>query len=196
MRGKLNYYLARKLRERITPADAGKTSRKAIAFSLSSDHPRGCGENSTVCADMLVSSGSPPRMRGKRPISLPSSLQTRITPADAGKTKPCTKATLNERDHPRGCGENPVCRKSSRRASGSPPRMRGKHRQRTDLLLLCRITPADAGKTHTSRVCAHVAKDHPRGCGENPLLLSLLSSPAGSPPRMRGKPRSSPNGLT
>ena len=45
-------------------------------------------------------------MRGKLNGVLPAGSFSRITPADAGKTK----ATLNERfvnqDHPRGCGEN------------------------------------------------------------------------------------------
>ena len=45
-------------------------------------------------------------MRGKHSRDNANCTISRITPADAGKTK----ATLNERfvnqDHPRGCGEN------------------------------------------------------------------------------------------
>ena len=50
-----------------------------------------------------------------------------------------------------------------------------------------RITPADAGKTTLKRQRLSGAKDHPRGCGENRLMLSLQLAVRGSPPRMRGK---------
>ena len=50
----------------ITPADAGKTDRKAPGKSYTKDHPRGCGENFLLGAVAFAEPG--------------------ITPADAGKT--------------------------------------------------------------------------------------------------------------
>ena len=67
MRGKLLSPFALKLRERITPADAGKTP--------------------TLCLQPMYAVGSPPRMRGKQLLSVLWCLVIRITPADAGKTR-------------------------------------------------------------------------------------------------------------
>ena len=49
------------------------------------------------------------------------------------------------------------------------------------------ITPADAGKTRSKRTQYRGSRDHPRGCGENSLLMQGSCDDAGSPPRMRGK---------
>ena len=34
----------------------------------------------------------------------------------------------------------------------------------------------------------NVLEDHPRGCGENAMLVTSVATEIGSPPRMRGKP--------
>ncbi len=106
-------------------------------------------------------------MRGKPSIKdLVTRLQ-RITPADAGKTfKKFVKSSF-DRDHPRGCGENPMVCILMHSSIG--------------------ITPADAGKTVLYNCEYGGSRDHPRGCGENPKRVSLRRVLAGSPPRMRGK---------
>ena len=70
----------------ITPADAGKTYRRNYPPQCPRDHPRGCGENRTDCYDVRLRKGSPPRMRGKPLFSALGGNNSRITPADAGKT--------------------------------------------------------------------------------------------------------------
>ena len=50
----------------ITPAGAGKTSRRRILRGLSADHPRRCGENAGFFDDPRAELGSPPQVRGKR----------------------------------------------------------------------------------------------------------------------------------
>ena len=50
-----------------------------------------------------------------------------------------------------------------------------------------RITPADAGKTTNRSALRLQCQDHPRGCGENLVLVSIKKLFLGSPPRMRGK---------
>ena len=94
------------LLRRITPADAGKTKNLALVKLDSWDHPRGCGENIAISVMRLNQKGSPPRMRGKRPIQNSADLERRITPADAGKTRIGASPDRAKRDHPRGCGEN------------------------------------------------------------------------------------------
>ena len=127
MRGKLASAMPIYPADRITPADAGKTTgQKATQWRLE-DHPRGCGENTQIPSAQLVQLGSPPRMRGKRSNFSPRCIGLGITPADAGKT--------------------PYMYVSKKSPNGSPPRMRGKPM----LLHVCidrvGITPADAGKT-------------------------------------------------
>ena len=86
MRGKQQEMAAVSEAGRITPAHAGKTSKRHPAFCTQSDHPRACGENSPPYLPARLSSGSPPRMRGK-PINKQAIVHARrITPAHAGKT--------------------------------------------------------------------------------------------------------------
>ena len=71
---------------------------------------------------------------------------------------------------------------------GSPPRVRGKRSRISAFAVWYRITPARAGKTVQQVLKLLVRGDHPRACGENSMILSLIRISAGSPPRVRGKP--------
>ena len=126
-------------------------------------------------------------MRGKLTCRQCASANTRITPADAGKTILSCLAMLLQQDHPRGCGENKCTIKAANTGSGSPPRMRGKQLKIADAANRDRITPADAGKTYKHTLFTVKARDHPRGCGENFSVHSFYAFKYGSPPRMRGK---------
>ena len=106
-------------------------------------------------------------MRGKPCHGLHSSDRRGITPADAGKTPYITYEVATDRDHPRGCGENPCgldrtniahdhprgCGENLPQLAEagvqlrSPPRMRGKLDSDEPAAGLTTITPADAGKT-------------------------------------------------
>ena len=147
MRGKLGSSFFTAPNCRITPADAGKTSVCIICNIFAWDHPRGCGENLKVALCGPVQTGSPPRMRGKPKGCVVRASANRITPADAGKTPMRYTERRKNRDHPRGCGENPNCLIFLIFFDKSPPRMRGK--RDLGMSLNCRfgITPADAGKT-------------------------------------------------
>ena len=97
---------------------------------------------------------------------------------------------INEKtDHPRGCGENYAEAIDDAIAIGSPPRMRGKRVFCPFTLTSIRITPADAGKTKRNLNVFQRRQDHPRGCGENRVVVAYRATPMGSPPRMRGKQR-------
>ena len=90
----------------ITPAGAGKTITRLSDIIGAEDHPRRCGENTAIAASMPISIGSPPQVRGKRPMNFLLLLQMRITPAGAGKTYVEEIVDLDSEDHPRRCGEN------------------------------------------------------------------------------------------
>ena len=86
-------------------------------------------------------------MRGKRFTLFDSTHNSRITPADAGKTEAAMSKEEATEDHPRGCGENFLPFLNVTPATGSPPRMRGKPSSAFAVISLKSITPADAGKT-------------------------------------------------
>ena len=73
-------------KQRITPADAGKTCSERNIILIVWDHPRGCGENFLTIYNQSSRTGSPPRMRGKLNETVEFWYKPGITPADAGKT--------------------------------------------------------------------------------------------------------------
>ena len=115
---------------RITPARAGKTTRRSCWSTAIKDHPRACGENAIVARPNRLRTGSPPRVRGKHEHREGRRIRRGITPARAGKT---TQRAINCRhgtDHPRACGENVMPSIGSSAVAGSPPRVRGKPSRR------------------------------------------------------------------
>ena len=69
----------------------------------------------------------------------------------------------------------------------SPPRMRGKAKNRCRSCPLTRITPACAGKRLVRLTKKPLPGDHPRVCGKKAVTRYFRLDTAGSPPRMRGK---------
>ena len=187
VRGKL--VLARVLSRigRITPACAGKTEFYGIALAWYEDHPRVCGENFSYRNILSVPNGSPPRVRGKHAGTYHRQSPQGITPACAGKTILSRPSKRPSEDHPRVCGENFLNFLPIKFFTGSPPRVRGKRRDKACADLRPRITPACAGKTVSGKPRSAQREDHPRVCGENLSISSCSFRVLGSPPRVRGK---------
>ena len=83
----------------------------------------------------------------------------------------------------------------------SPPRVRGKAKNRCRSCPLTRITPACAGKRRSYIRTTALLRDHPRVCGEKFWALVRAVMALGSPPRMRGKDvytvlKINPSGIT
>ena len=74
-----------------------------------------------------------------------------------------------------------------RRASGSSPRVRGKHGRRPFRPRRSGLIPARAGKTGGWNRRGSIRGAHPRACGENVRMRLSRSSGPGSSPRGRGK---------
>ena len=74
------------MKKGITPAGAGKTFTCKEGCCSVKDHPRRCGENAMLEAELDGNTGSPPQVRGKRPCRKTREVMKRITPAGAGKT--------------------------------------------------------------------------------------------------------------
>ena len=126
-------------------------------------------------------------MRGKAPEWINQRLQSRITPAYAGKRLLSDCVDEAPRDHPCVCGEKLNDNILHPQHDGSPLRMRGKA-LRNALRSPCnRITPAYAGKSAETDPIVIEPKDHPCVCGEKFFKCHLRPLHTGSPLRMRGK---------
>ena len=131
----------------ITPACAGKSYWIKCAYAPIRDHPRVCGEKVTCACSYMMSSGSPPRVRGKGNANTKGERWSGITPACAGKSvKVKGKGTMRG-DHPRVCGEKLVLAVRTITQIGSPPRVRGKESSSAIRSSRRWITPACAGKS-------------------------------------------------
>ena len=187
MRGKVPAGLCQIIGFGITPAYAGKSCTELTVKGEVKDHPRVCGEKHTKGQTRPRVAGSPPRMRGKEKSPKKPVMARGITPAYAGKSRAGVCIVGDFGDHPRVCGEKDTNQITLTRGQGSPPRMRGKVKLRPSPAGGGRITPAYAGKRHTTTGTACRQWDHPRVCGEKDGLNLILLGITGSPPRMRGK---------
>ena len=147
MRGKLRPVTARPSRIRIIPAHAGQTVSAVAQHNTLPDHPRACGANDHKRATHVCSSGSSPRMRGKRAGGKHDGRRVRIIPAHAGQTKSKRVRAFSMPDHPRACGANRPLDFNLKSERGSSPRMRGKLFCVFVLCFSLRIIPAHAGQT-------------------------------------------------
>ena len=132
---------------RITPARAGKTSPPFHCPIRCRDHPRSCGKDISSPGLWPVTSGSPPLVRERLPLSF---LAMRVPV-----------------DHPRSCGKDCSSLVTMRCGAGSPPLVRERHEAAGPYCLAGRITPARAGKTCPLSGTDRHSEDHPRSCGKD-----------------------------
>ena len=187
MRGKGLFQNDLEQHQRITPAYAGKSFIISFTPFTFQDHPRLCGEKSTLSRKFFRKTGSPPPMRGKDCFCDENTERLRITPAYAGKSRFAHYGERGERDHPRLCGEKSTEDTSDATKEGSPPPMRGKVSLTLAADVCGRITPAYAGKSTSVLLQSGYLQDHPRLCGEKLFHFRLPCRAPGSPPPMRGK---------
>ena len=151
---------------RITPACAGKSCTFWLPLRRDEDHPRVCGEKHHIRLPLMRVTGSPPRVRGKVPISVTLKPLHGITPACAGKRPVPALPPSVAWDHPRVCGEKRLIISGICGFTGSPPRVRGKGKSYAGKICHVRITPACAGKSSFPTASVPWCWDHPRVCGE------------------------------
>lgn len=108
------------------PCLRGKSRTGRCISSFRWDHPRVCGEKPPFCTRARKSRGSPPPVRGKGIFDIVQSVDVRITPACAGKSRVAQPNVVTHPDHPRLCGEKGMYRCICTSKSGSPPRVRRK----------------------------------------------------------------------
>ena len=99
-----------------------------------------------------------------------------------------SKNSNDFRDHPRVCGEHDVGAQPAGEEQGSSPRMRGTLQGGGGLRVAVGIIPAYAGNTRAYARQYATPQDHPRVCGEHPVIVYFVGGLPGSSPRMRGTP--------
>ena len=85
-----------------------------------------CGKNYHFHQRTSSKAGSPPRVREKLGRSVSEIVDSRITPACAGKTVSDNAFCGVSEDHPRVCGKNVSSLMFGYQRPGSPPRVREK----------------------------------------------------------------------
>ena len=173
----------------IIPACAGSTTGVAASAKVTRDHPRMCGEHGRLATMPCRSPGSSPHVRGAQRLERQSCSLSGIIPACAGSTSWETLRRSSIRDHPRMCGEHSVKHNAKGNDQGSSPHVRGARRRQQDHPGSQGIIPACAGSTSRPPDLHTVPRDHPRMCGEHPLVTSSASPSAGSSPHVRGARR-------
>ena len=150
------------------------------------DHPRMCGEHLSFMAFLMVSAGSSPHVRGARHHLHKIATRHGIIPACAGSTFNASFGALQNRDHPRMCGEHAQGQWAAEVRVGLSPHVRGAHRRQPQLRQRAGIIPACAGSTCWSRSTSRTVRDHPRMCGEHVSSSPQRRMPSGSSPHVRG----------
>ena len=156
------------LRNRITPACAGKRPPPTGRESPGQDHPRMCGEERRIIGDAYYTAGSPPHVRGRVADQLTSRELSGITPARAGKRRKFSGPSVDTLDR-------------------VFPRVRGRVADQLTSRELLGSPPARAGKRDSSDKRKGNTTDHPRACGEESPQPAALHRVQGSPPRVRGR---------
>ena len=152
---------------RFTPAYAGTIRYHAIRHLQCQVHPRVCGDDPQSFEATQKCQGSPPHVRGRWKKKICCMGSQRFTPACTGTIFSLLLKIVNEKGHPRVCGDDLPSVSLRRRCTGSPPRMRGR----------CEVISIFLS---SNRV-------HPRMCGDDFPTKIRFSFNQGSPPRMRGR---------
>ena len=130
------------------------------------DHPCVCREKYKMSNKEIIRAGSPLRVQGKDTFLTSNPIDSRITPACAGKSSYKNRRLNKYQDHPCVCREKRLSKHCAIDDTGSPLRVQGKGSRYWTLTSTSRITPACAGKSPKNPLTAHECKDHPCVCRE------------------------------
>ena len=169
-----------------TPRNGGKHSTV---------HPHGCGEYVRSKKWTWNTSGAMPTAVGNTAVSLMSSVRAilRFTPHGCGEyVKSAAELLRRFGSPPRLWGIHDGCARGWL-FFGSPPRLWGIRNGGGQDENRRRFTPTAVGNTcGTSARSPLPGGSPPRGCGEDAVVLQVVRSSRGSPPRLWGIPSHSP----
>ena len=111
----------------------------------------------------------------------------RNIPTRVGETARIASTDRRFAEHPHACGGNQVVSTLPGSASGTSPRVWGKHRLDPFAPFLHRNIPTRVGETICSAVYCSAIAEHPHACGGNGSPLSAAGVRIGTSPRVWGK---------
>jgi hypothetical protein len=171
--------------------------RKSLPFEVShatsirwspaatTDHPRGCGDDTDRTWAGKLMDGPPPWMRGRLYLWVILFVIHRTTPAGAGTTRGLAAIAGRTEDHPRGV--------RGRRRSLRRLRQRVRTTCGDDIAMALPMIAfsdhprAGAGTTPWNATAPTSASDHPRGRGDDEGTTPVAHTTGGPPPRVRGR---------
>ena len=130
---------------RFIPAPAGNSGATLEPHVFAAVHPRACGEQSYTLADLILITGSSPRLRGTVRHGAGEREARRFIPAPAGNSRSAPAACGSPPVHPRACGEQAGAGPAGPRSAGSSPRLRGTGHRDRGFRCGDRFIPAPAG---------------------------------------------------
>ena len=134
-------------------------------------------------------SGSPPRVRSRLAGPILVGRAGGITSACAEQTLGLARTFLRRRDHLRVCGADHTGDQSAATGQGSPPRVRSRPEGQLTIIVQTGITSACAEQTYSEEAKTELPGDHLRVCGADRPFYPGGDYEAGSPPRVRSRPR-------
>ena len=173
-----------------TPACAGTTMSVPPTTGGATEHPRVRGDDCLLSERIKSSFGTPPRARGRPAPHAAGRCRVGNTPACAGTTAGCSPFRASLREHPRVRGDDDNAMRALERAHGTPPRARGRQSGQPRPFGTPGNTPACAGTTCACTFARALAREHPRVRGDDPGATSSTATRRGTPPRARGRRRS------
>ena len=150
-------------------------------------YPRRCGENPLGLTGKMKEKGLPPQVRGELGGHATAIVQTRLTPAGAGRTMAELSLASLHRAYPRRCGENRFLPGRGVLRRGLPPQVRGELAAVGSGHRAAGLTPAGAGRTGSLPVGSASPRAYPRRCGENARVFGGATNGDGLPPQVRGE---------
>ena len=171
---------------RLIPARAGNTDRILPGCRFARPHPRSRGEHRRSVSIYALTGGSSPLARGTLTAACCAVTLSRLIPARAGNTRPCSRNGGRWPAHPRSRGEHHASTAAASALSGSSPLARGTRGYTRRPGERDRLIPARAGNTAASPPNTEVCSAHPRSRGEHDLSSHTHNYAAGSSPLARG----------
>ncbi len=170
-------------------------------------HPHVCGDGSPMSGSRGNSSGSPPRVWGRRCGAASIAGQSGFTPTCVGTAPSLCDPTRSRGVHPHVCGDGDAPRGRNDFDPGSPPRVWGRLSPMTFDFVFSGSPPRVWGRLHQALLlaphfgftptCVGTAWEmdarvglpwvHPHVCGDGVSTASFAAFSLGSPPRVWGR---------
>ena len=172
---------------RFTPTCVGTTQQPRRGRGAAPVHPHVCGDDTREAPPSFPTSGSPPRVWGRRrPVVIVVSVM-RFTPTCVGTTRTAHPCHHLAAVHPHVCGDDSRAASCDLMASGSPPRVWGRQTLLRHLAWTTRFTPTCVGTTLVRVPRMSRRTVHPHVCGDDLGRRVAVIDVPGSPPRVWGR---------